>query len=885
MPWLPRAAALAATPEQPSVIATTLLQLLRGPTQPTTFPESIVSGLSSTDASVQLAAIAELRAYIRRLFFLDVDNYFEISSLVTAGIIAVLILIGIPVVLHRLYYGRLHIWRLERRAQGSYLIPNAINCFLLLEGLYGILTVAFNAVVWELFHKNNEVYVRLFQAFRSLVWIPLFCGAFLTGWGSLYTAPDTLDKPTASHRKTSARGRLPWPLIVNLTCWGLPLVLIVSLLPPVCLSSVKMTNAFNAYKDWDSRFQSLIEATVANTVVNQMAVNDMRAQAYAIFTDWSRSYYYIDVGYVLWGFWAILFLVFYVPAGGVLVFLLYRQVNRQRAILESHQRKLELQLAQEERQAEEDEKSAMHARNLVVPNTTKVSSSGGFSGANPVSRAGATLENIYEDRGVSNDSRATGHSNKSGHDVMGLETALGQEPSESFGVHGALSPGLGSALGHVASLAKESGEDVRASTSQPNTPVTPGATSAFRRLIRIETSASSNKAGQTSSKSAKRKRVSLSSGPMSRYKYLRRCLVNLLILYFGIISAAACFGAVTIYLAAVEYEHALQGPDSVAHSISVAGAVAAWASAVFGALTIGSIVFRNFDNPNPEASQGSDGPPKRRFARASKNTDSAGAERGGPAVVEKTRTLPAVPESVDLEASGVQSRPQMAMGTSMKFALGEQGFVFRDDQLASMMSAGEMEEMRQPVRPAPVVRAWGREREATMSIPQDVTESFGLMSAPMIGGRAEEGYGTNDTTLAEYPAFDPRLVETAQFKQASSDARIAVHAFNPTGSPITASVDSRIKRVPAPITASVDTLARPASSTTPASSPPMPTSPVMRRQSRMADVLESPASKLAREWAEGQYATRRMPDTPTAMKASTWGEAKPERPARDARRL
>lgn len=713
---------------------------------------------------------------------------------------------------------------------------------------------------------DNEVYVRLFQAFRSLVWIPLFCGAFLTGWGSLYTAPDTLDKPTASHRRTSAKGRLPWPLIVNLTCWGLPLVLIVSLLPPVCLSSVKMTNAFNAYKVWDSRFQSLIEATVANTLVNETAVNDMRAQAYAIFTDWSRSYYYIDVGYVLWSFWAILFLVFYVPAGGVLVFLLYRQVNRQRAILESHQRKLELQLAQEQKQAEEDEKSAMHARNLVVPNTTMVSSAGGLSGTNVASRAGAPLENIYEDRGASNDSRATGHSVKSGHDVMGLETALGQNPSASYGVHGALSPGLASPLGHVASLAKESGDEVRASTSQPNTPVTPGATSAFRRLIRMETSASSNKGGQTSSKSAKRKRVSLSSGPMSRYKYLRRCLVNLLILYFGIISAAACFGAVTIYLAAVEYEHALQGPDSVAHSISVAGAVAAWASAVFGALTIGSIVFRNFDNPNPEASQGSDGPVKRRFARnASKTTDdgSRGSGRAGAAGVrggeDKTRTLPAVPESVDLEASGVQSRPQMAMGTSMKFALGEQGFVFRDDQLGSMMSMGEMEELRQPRR-APA-RGWGREREATMSIPQDVTESFGLTSTPMVatGSRQEDGFQTNDSTLAEYPSFDPRVIgETARVKPVPS-------------SPMPTSVDSRV--------------VKPASSSTPASSPSMPTSPVMRRQSRLADVLESPASKIAREWAEGQYAVKKMPDTPTAVRGSMTGDSKPKRPARDARRL
>ncbi len=626
-------------------MAPRLLQLFRTPTNPVDFPASIVSGLSSTDPTVQRAAIAELRAYIRRLFFLDLDNYFQIVNLVTAGIIAVLIIIGIPVVLHRLYHGRLHMFRLERRAQGSYLIPNAINCFLLLEGLYGILTVAFNFVVWELFHNHMEVYVKLFQAFRSLVWIPLFCGAFLTGWGSLYTAPDTLDKPTASRHKTSAKGRLPWPTIVNLTCWGLPVVLIISLLPPVCLSSVQMTNAYNNYKDWDDRFESFLEITAANALVNQAAVNGLRAEAYAIFTSWTRSYYYIDVGYVLWSFWAILFLVFYIPAGGVLVFLLYRQVNRQKAILLSYQRKLELQLAQEQKQAQGSgitgEKSPEQFNRLGV----QPASFGALSATNAPSRAGAPLEDIYEDRGVSNDSRATA-SCKSGHDFMGLDSALRQEPTASYQVHGAVTPGLASRLGHVASLAEELGSpssaDGRPSTSQPTTPNTPKAPSAFRRLIRIETSASSNKGGHSSSRSAKRKRISITGGPMSRYKYLRRCLVNLLILYFGIISAAACFGAVTIYLAAVEYEHALKGPDSVAHSISVAGTTAALVSAVFGALTIGSIVFRNFDNPNPEASQGSDGGGggiRRRFNRNTSKTVDSNSRGAGVEGQEKTRTL------------------------------------------------------------------------------------------------------------------------------------------------------------------------------------------------------------------------------------------------------
>ncbi|TKY89750.1 hypothetical protein EX895_001535 [Sporisorium graminicola] len=116
---------------------------------------------------------------------------------------------------------------------------------------------------------------------------------------------------------------------------------------------------------------------------------------------------------------------------------------------------------------------------------------------------------------------------------------------------------------------------------------------------------SSNRDGQNSTRSNRRKRISITGGPMLRYKYLRRCLINLVILYLGIISAACFFGGVTIYLAAVVDESAVRGPDSAVHSTAIAGSKAAWVSAVFSVLAIGSIIFRNVDNTQPGASQNS----------------------------------------------------------------------------------------------------------------------------------------------------------------------------------------------------------------------------------------------------------------------------------------
>lgn len=859
MSWSPASNADALAGE-PSRVASQVVQLLRGPTQPSDFPASIVSGLSSTDATAQRAAIAELRSYINRLFFLNFESYFFVSNIATAGIIALLVVIGIPVVLHRLFHGRLHPFRLERRAQGSYLVPNAINCFLLLEGVYGILTIALNFVEWQLFSNHHQSFISIWQASRSLIWIPLYMGAFLTGWGSFYTAPGALDKPTAAASRLSGRGRMPWSVIVNLACWGVPVALIISLLPPVCLSSVKMVDTYHAYQDWDRRFEALLEGTAVGALVDQAAVNDFRSQAYAIFTGWTRSYYYVDIAYVLWGFWALLFLVFYVPAGGVLVYLLYRQVTRQKAILLSYQRKLEVQLAHEEKQTQVTVLSGEQAI-LGKPQN-------GWSAPNATTRIGAPLEDIYEDRGASDDSRGTGRSDvKSGHDAIGLESALRQEPPASYQVHGARTPGAG----QVTSLAEEA-----QIPSPPVTPVSPRPPSAFRKLMRLDTAASSNRWGQISTRSPKRKRISITGGPMSRYKYLRRCLVNLLILYFGIISAACFFGAITIYLAAVEYEHALRGPDAITKPIAIAQVTVVWVSSVFGALTIGSIIFRNFDNPEPEASQnsgegGAAGGIRRRFGKNTSKTQVTGSGGAGEqeAVAvgnEKTRTLPAVPESVDLEASmmsGVLSRPNMAMNTAMKFSMSEQtsrpgGFVIRpDDQLASMMSAeetsrnGHFESVGRltgksrvgVLRAPPATRAWlGREREATMSIPQDVTESFGVGSMPMIAvgsHQSGERFETGDTTLKEYPSFDPHVMKSEPEVAAKEEEEAA------------------------------------------------PRSPVLKRSSKRADSvgMETPAKRIAREWAQTQYMAQPLPQTPqTPPRPVEQANQSPKRPARDARR-
>ncbi len=129
----------------------------------------------------------------------------------------------------------------------------------------------------------------------------------LDGWEVFYTAPVPSTNPLlhatrpvqrppllASHRQPE----LP----------GTPLALIISLLPPVTLSSIKMTRTFHSYKiginncnDWSTR-------RLPVPLIDPTVVQRYRSQGYNIFSNWTKSYYYVDIAYVLWGFWALLFL-------------------------------------------------------------------------------------------------------------------------------------------------------------------------------------------------------------------------------------------------------------------------------------------------------------------------------------------------------------------------------------------------------------------------------------------------------------------------------------------------------------------------------------------------------------------------------------------------
>lgn len=702
------------------------------------------------------------------------------------------------------------------------------------------MTIAFNFVTWRAFSFDTAMYVRQFPAWRLLVWIPLYIGAFLTGWGSFYTAPGALDRPSASRSKISAKGALPWPTIVNLACLGTPFVLIASLIPPVVLASRQFALAFHEYERWSASVNDVLAQAVGAEAISSSVMDSFATQARTVWHSCSKSYWYIDIGFTLWSFWALFFLFFYIPAGGTLVYLILRQVLHHKAALVSYQRKLDEHVQRQEKEQQM----------LQTPILSKLEGQ----------QQGLGISNAHRHRPQSAESVATGktvESGKASREFVGLTAALQQFAPDSYQLQTEARSPSDSPTNPVRELS------CNAVSQDGQAPVSERPISALKRLIRKESVTNRKLLSPRKSKDSKQKLTG--NGPMVRYQYLRRCLVNLMILYFGIIAAACLFLVCTLRLAIYEYEASLRDPDALADGMYVAGNLAAWASAVFGGLTVGSIIFRNFDQSAPETNEDSkEGAPKRHPAQQAKDPEDVD-EKSGTAIpvafaspagqIHSSRTLPAVPESVGVDTSMMsfqRSRQDTQAGTRFMQATSTDRlgpFLLHPDDHSTSLLSGAYPDVEAAIgAPTPTGSTRGRfgirsrpttvaplrvvvDREPTTSLPQDETESYGIISmiprddvaqpVEELNPIEEIGYAsvTYDSTLVPIATIDEVAKIRSPLTRAHSDGDFAI------------------------------------------AKPPSASEARLSRQSDKRP--DTPASKIAREWALSQRVATSAPTTPT----------------------
>lgn len=232
------------------------------------------------------------------------------------------------------------------------------------------------------------------------------------------------------------------------------------------------------------------------------------------------------------------------------------------------------------------------------------------------------------------------------------------------------------------------------------------------------------------------KRISIGGTPKSRYNYLRRCFINLTILYIGIIFGAALYLGVSVSLSRNLYNRYLKDSQDCTNVVYITCVITAWGAVLFVTLTVFAILARFADpvkfNNNEEAPSSPRFLPFRIIPFGSRNkSDNTLTDNGQGQGQEKSRSMPAFPESVgetmddQLQSnmsysSRVASRGRFGLKEAMRFnILNKSGkLIMRPtadtsfNQQESATSFGMIEQLRS-----------SDSRGIPASVPQDMTIS------------------------------------------------------------------------------------------------------------------------------------------------------------------
>ncbi|CEH16795.1 hypothetical protein CBOM_07001 [Ceraceosorus bombacis] len=540
------------------------------------FPADLAQALSQPEGA-SAGAVRDLEAFIHRLFTLDLDSTFFIQVAACIAVIALLLVCGVIVILIRIIKQRFWLIKITRRSEGVYIVPNALNCFLVMEGIFGCVWIVFSVTQFLAYWRAQSNPQGWLAVFNTIIWLPLWLGAYVAGWGSFYTAPGALDRGPLS---SSTVGRwLPRPLLVNLISLGTPFVLVASVAPPIILAQVNLNRSFSLYQQFSANALQLANAS-GSLVVSRSTTEQLLEQADRVWIAQLHAQWFQGLTYTIWSVWAGLFLIFYIPAGGVLLKLVLSQVRKQRKVLQEFQER-QVAAAKEKR-----------------PLPTQPKDSHRFSAASGDAPRPFELED--------------GPSESLLFRPLGASGVDGSTAVPDEGLTPPVTPRT--AVGQSAALERHKSEQ-----------------EIFFPPLRSDVE-----------RKAKR-RFSHAGTPWSRYRYLRRCYINLLLLYISITIGATAYLAISALLGGRLHSSFAGGPKKASNLIQGASLAAAWTAVVFGTLALSSIFSRFFDPANAP----SDDDSRRQASRlGSKRPRNGSTTFNALSPHDKTRTLPAVPESV-----------------------------------------------------------------------------------------------------------------------------------------------------------------------------------------------------------------------------------------------
>ncbi|KAJ9477759.1 Serine/threonine protein kinase, partial [Pseudozyma hubeiensis] len=249
--------------------------------------------------------IQNLQAFLEHMFRPRLPTSFKLQIDVCIGIIGFLLVLCAPIVLHRLLCRRAWLFKLWHVGGGTFVIPNAVLAFLLLEALFGMLWISYAIITLEHYRYHN--FQRSYFAWRTLIWTVLWTGCWWTSFGLLSAFPDALTLKTKGRRQKSL---ILSPVVFNIACWGVPLLQYASILPLVIIDSRDNAAAAAGFETWLDDVQVALRGAVPDAVFEQL-----RSRAMHLWLDMTEVYWYFGVIMACLCCWSIVALLVFMPVG------------------------------------------------------------------------------------------------------------------------------------------------------------------------------------------------------------------------------------------------------------------------------------------------------------------------------------------------------------------------------------------------------------------------------------------------------------------------------------------------------------------------------------------------------------------------------------------
>lgn len=390
---------------------------------------------------------------------------------------------------------------------------------------------------------TNLLLTHQFFYFHTLIWLPLWLGAWHCCWGTVASFPDAL-RLKRSKTGTQLHEYLLRPVFYNLACWGAPVVLLASILPLAVLSQNCMNIAQREYRVWQEQSRAARFAGLENPE----ALRSLYESATAIWLRSTRAWWLYSLDMLIWIIWAGFAFATYAPIG----FHTMRRVKEAVGVAAAKTRREQAQTFYLFTSRPED--APRPDAPSVMPTSGKETH--GFDEPHLIGESSPSPPKPVWSKRVERQPSRAGAAEIRWASVEDLGRLPCDDAEDAV----------------ISRLIAQQTQSRSGGTGVP--PLS----SVYPPL----------KPGPSRSKKL---------GPAARrHKTLRRIYRNLVILVSGVSVAILCFLGITAYIAAQQYEATRQGGIPTGHVQVAANLWAAWVNFGFGFLTIGAVFWRSFDS-------------------------------------------------------------------------------------------------------------------------------------------------------------------------------------------------------------------------------------------------------------------------------------------------